>query len=484
MAHPPTAAAPIPFVWHPRTRRHVPSAEIWLGVRTPGTEVVERVNVIREALIRAGHPEVTAGDPDPEALLAVHSPGLIEHLRTIHDAWVVGGYPTDPGQDRVVPYVFPTEAMLGGLPVRRPTAAHARAGQYCYDTMTLIGPGTWDAVEAAAGAALTAVDLVATRGVEDRRGSDGGRGTRRPRDAPPWRTPCAARPGTTQRGGVRRLVLPEQRRHRRRRAAGPGRPRVAVLDIDAHHGNGTQAIFYNRGDVFYGSVHVDPGAGWFPHFIGFADETGPWRGLGANLNIPLPPRAGDDRWLTAVEQLVEAPAFGADALVVSLGVDAAIDDPESPLRVTRDGCGPPGSCSAAWACRRWPCRRAATTSRPSARWSPRPWPGWPRAPRLPRCRARLSPSRYSTSSSSRASQLARRSTGTSNSGFRSTNVTSCPASHSRVTSSSPRRATSSSMPRSVSYTSGPYANAWSMRPAAPPRGGAATRPTARSWRSG
>ena len=113
---------------------------------------------------------------------------------------------------------------------------------------------------------------------------------------------------------------------------------MAVIDIDAHHGNGTQAIFYNRGDVFYGSVHVDPGAGWFPHFMGFADETGKGAGSGANRNIPLPPRSGDDRWLTAVEQLVDdARTFGADALVVSLGVDAAIDDPESPLRVTRDG---------------------------------------------------------------------------------------------------------------------------------------------------
>jgi acetoin utilization deacetylase AcuC-like enzyme len=345
VAHPPTTAAPIPFVWHPRTRRHIPSAEIWLGVRTPGTEVVERVNVIREALIRAGHPEVTASDPDPEALLAVHSAGLIEHLRTIHDAWVVGGYMTDPGQDRVVPYVFPTEAMLGGLPVRRPTAAHARAGQYCYDTMTLIGPGTWDAVEAAAGAALTAVDLVATAAWVEGMGSTGGAG-------PGGANPTAAAPAAAPMAYA--LCRPPGH-HAAREAFGGscylnnaaiaadslrarGARRVAVIDIDAHHGNGTQAIFYNRSDVFYGSVHVDPGAGWFPHFMGFADETGRGTGSGANRNIPLPPRSGDDRWLTAAEQLVDdARAFGADALVVSLGVDAAIDDPESPLRVSRDG---------------------------------------------------------------------------------------------------------------------------------------------------
>jgi acetoin utilization deacetylase AcuC-like enzyme len=334
------AAAPVPFVWHPRTRRHTPSAEIWLGVRTPGTEVVERVNVIREALIRAGHPEVTGSDPDRAALLAVHTPALLDHLRTIHDAWVVGGYTTDPGQDRVVPYVFPTQAMLGGLPVRRAAAAPARAGQYCYDTMTLIGPGTWDAVEAAAGAALTAVDLVATSAWVDRRIDDaaGRQGPRSPGAAPMAYALCrppghhAARAAF---GGSCYLnnaaIATEALRAR-------GARRVAVIDIDAHHGNGTQAIFYTRGDVFCGSVHVDPGAGWFPHFTGFADETGLHGGLGANVNLPVPPRAGDDRWLEAVQELVGAAReFRPDAVVVALGVDAAVDDPQSPLRVTRDG---------------------------------------------------------------------------------------------------------------------------------------------------
>ena len=120
-----------------------------------------------------------------------------------------------------------------------------------------------------------------------------------------------------------------------------GRHTVAVIDLDAHHGNGTQAIFWERSDVRYGSLHVDPAAGWFPHFFGHADETGAGDGTGATRNLPLPEGTGDRRWLDGVRDLAEW-ANGADALVVSLGVDAAAVDPESPLEVTADGYGRAG----------------------------------------------------------------------------------------------------------------------------------------------
>jgi acetoin utilization deacetylase AcuC-like enzyme len=89
--------------------------------------------------------------------------------------------------------------------------------------------------------------------------------------------------------------------------------------------------------VFYGSVHVDPDAGWFPHYMGSAAERGRGQGEGANRNIPLAPGSGDDAWLSAVERLcAEVRAQGADVVVLSLGVDAAAADPESPLQVTAD----------------------------------------------------------------------------------------------------------------------------------------------------
>ena len=114
--------------------------------------------------------------------------------------------------------------------------------------------------------------------------------------------------------------------------------RVAIIDIDAHHGNGTQMIFYHRPDVWYGSLHIDPGAGWFPHYAGYAREGGRGEGAGANRNLPLAPGTGDEGWLAAVAELcAEAAAHRPDAIVVSLGLDAAEADPESPLRVSEDG---------------------------------------------------------------------------------------------------------------------------------------------------
>jgi acetoin utilization deacetylase AcuC-like enzyme len=117
-----------------------------------------------------------------------------------------------------------------------------------------------------------------------------------------------------------------------------GADRVAVIDIDAHHGNGTQEIFWSRADVLYGSVHVDPGAGWFPHFVGFADETGAGEGVDCTLNVPLAEGTADASWLAGIKRLAQwVTAAECAALVVSLGVDAAVDDPESPLQITTAG---------------------------------------------------------------------------------------------------------------------------------------------------
>ena len=297
-----------PFVWSDECLRHEPEAEVWVGVRTPATEVPARALAIREALVAAGADEVAAAAHDDSALLAVHDPALVEFLRTAWEEWSRASLPSD----RVVPYVFAREELTSGRAPAPPTAVWARPGLFAYDTMTLIGPGTWEAARAAVDVALTAVDLVA-----------GGA---------PLAYACTRPPGhhvtRSLYGGscylnntaIAAAALLD-------RVGGP----VAVVDVDAHHGNGTQELFRERSDVLTASVHVDPGAGWFPHFLGFEAEND-----AANLNAPLAPGSGDEAWLAAVRQ---AAAFAAPAraLVVALGVDAAAGDPESPLEVTPAG---------------------------------------------------------------------------------------------------------------------------------------------------
>ena len=125
---------------------------------------------------------------------------------------------------------------------------------------------------------------------------------------------------------------------------------MVVIDLDAHHGNGTQQIFYETDTVRYGSVHIDPAAGYFPHWLGFADETGEGEGRGANLQPA--PRPGNRRRGLAGRQSPTLASFGegAGSMVVSLGVDAWKDDPESPLQVSVEGYTRAGAAARArWA---------------------------------------------------------------------------------------------------------------------------------------
>ena len=310
----------IPVVWSDTCLAHEPDGEVWVGVHTPGTEIPARATTIREALAAAGHPEVAATAHGDAPVLAVHDERLLRYLESAYDDWVQAGFLDDPGQPRVVPYLFPTPGMLAGLPPREPAAAHARAGLYCYDTMTLVGPGTYAAARAAADAALTAVDLVVAGDVRAAYALCRPPGHHVTREA--FGGSCYLNNAAIAAQALR----------------GAGLARVAVIDIDAHHANGTQLVFYDRSDVFVASVHVDPGAGWFPHHTGFADETGRGAGEGATLNLPLAEGTGDGAWLDAVQSAVSAVrAAGAEAVVLSLGVDAAAADPESPLRVSTEG---------------------------------------------------------------------------------------------------------------------------------------------------
>jgi acetoin utilization deacetylase AcuC-like enzyme len=304
----------MPVTWSERHRLHAPETAVWVGLPIPTDELPERADLIRATLEDAGASVVDAEPHPDDALLTVHDPGLIAFLRTAWQDWADAGLTDDPGQSDVVGYIFPTPGLLGGMEPRVPRALSARTGAWCFDTMTVVAQGTWEAARAAVDAALSAADLVL----------NGARAA----------YACCRPPGhhvtRTSFGGSCYLnnaaITARYLRDR-------GAPRVALLDIDAHHGNGAQSIFWGRGDVLTASVHVDPAEGWFPHFLGFADEVG-----AASLNVPVAPGSSDDVWLAGVDRLVEAARdHASEALVVALGVDAAAGDPNSPLAVTPEG---------------------------------------------------------------------------------------------------------------------------------------------------
>jgi acetoin utilization deacetylase AcuC-like enzyme len=309
----------MPVVWSDRHRLHDPGAAVWVGVRIPSDEIPARAHRIREALDQVGARFVEAERQPEEVALDVHDAALLAYLARAWEEWEAAGLTVDPGQDRVVPYVFPHPGLLADRGPAAPAATTARAGYFAFDTMTLVGPGTWEAARAAVDVAAGAAGLVLA--------------------GEPAAYACCRPPGhhvtRTCFGGSCYLNNSAVAAARLRRSLGAP---VAVLDVDAHHGNGTQAIFYEDPEVWVGSVHVDPGAGWFPHFLGFASETGAGVGAGANRNLPLVPGSGDEPWLEAVGDLATwVRESGARGLVVALGVDAAAGDPESPLRVTADG---------------------------------------------------------------------------------------------------------------------------------------------------
>lgn len=116
-----------------------------------------------------------------------------------------------------------------------------------------------------------------------------------------------------------------------------GAPKVAILDVDVHHGNGTQGIFYDRGDVLFASIHADP-TNYYPFFAGYADERGAGAGIGCNLNLPLAHGGGDSEMLAALDRTLDAIGRFAPAyLLVSLGLDASERDPLGALKVTTSG---------------------------------------------------------------------------------------------------------------------------------------------------
>jgi acetoin utilization deacetylase AcuC-like enzyme len=292
--------------YNPHHALHQGQFEMYRGALVPCHEVPARADHVLAELQRRHLGEVLDPQPfDAAALESVHSPRYLKFLETAWSQWVAID-PANAAHD-ALPSVWPTRSFRTDV---EPINFAARMGLYSFDAGTPLTSGTWVAARTGAECALSAAQHI-TQGA---------------RAAFALSRPPGHHAGADFFGGycfLNNAALAAQ--HLRN----SGLERVAVLDVDYHHGNGTQAIFYERPDVFFASLHGDPRTE-YPFFLGHADEIGAGAGLGANLNLPLPRGTDFARWSRALEVALAAiKRFDAQALVVSLGVDTFAGDPIS-----------------------------------------------------------------------------------------------------------------------------------------------------------
>ncbi|MEA3047672.1 MAG: hypothetical protein QOJ53_2004 [Sphingomonadales bacterium] len=283
--------------WDARQLAHAPALELHNGGFVPFAEAPARA----EAILAALGPAEPARDHGEGPLSAVHSQAYLAFLRSAHQAWRAAGREGDASG-----YAWPVVR-------RRPLALDridARLGAYSFDASSPIAAGTWEGAYWSAQTALSALDAVLAG----------------ERAAFALCRPPGHHSGADYLGGycyLNNAAIAAQ-------AAGG---RVAILDVDYHHVNGTQVIFYANGDVLFVSIHADPRMD-YPYYWGHADEIGEGAGEGATLNLPLPRGTDLAAYLPALDTaLARIAAFAPELLVVSYGADTFIGDPISHFRL-------------------------------------------------------------------------------------------------------------------------------------------------------
>ena len=299
-------------VYTPLHLGHDVVTETIMGQSIPANEVPERAELIRGALIADGGFELVAPtEHGPDPIFAVHEPGLV---RFLEEAWPQF---RREGIERgaLMPDTFSVGGLYEGFGpeserlIREPLAIAGRAGFWGLDSSTPLVAGTYRAARGAVDVALTAADLVLDRGATSVYGLCRPPGHHAARSMYAgycfFNNAAIAAESIVARTGER----------------------VAILDLDYHHGNGTEQIFWRRGDVLYVSIHADPDR-QYPYYLGRADEIGEGPGAGANVNLPLEAGVDDARYLEVLDRALEAiAATPGSVIVVSLGFDTYGQDP-------------------------------------------------------------------------------------------------------------------------------------------------------------
>lgn len=302
-----TNASPVTLFWDPAHATLSTQGEMKDGRFAPAFENPDRMDSLLAMVTRRSYKLIdSVEDRGIDPIAQVHDRDYLEFLKEACALWHAAGRSGD-----VLPLVWPHPDMRQeGLQPPTIEGIDGLIGRYCFDNGTPIMDHSYSVSYGAAQRAIAAVEHAHT---------NQGRS---------WSVALVRPPG----------------HHAMRRAYGGyclinasataaqhfltlGHQRVAVLDIDYHHGNGTQDIFYDRGDVLVVNIHADPRLE-YPYFMGHADETGIGEGKGTTVNLPLPEGTDITRYLTAVETAITAiEKFGATALVLSFGGDTFKDDP-------------------------------------------------------------------------------------------------------------------------------------------------------------
>jgi acetoin utilization deacetylase AcuC-like enzyme len=294
-------------VYSPRHYGHTGQVELNSGEIVPAFEMPSRAEHVLARVTAVGLGEIIGPDEHSlETAAKVHRKDYLDFLPTVWDRWTAEGR-----SGTALPFCWPTQGLRAD---RRPDYIDGLLGYYSFDAGVGIVSGTWDAIKSSHDVALTGAALI-----------NAGE-----RSAFALCRPPGHHAGSGFMGGycyINNAAVAAQR------FLDLGAKRVSILDVDYHHGNGSQEIFYARSDVQVINLHADP-MQEYPYFLGHKDETGTGAGDGYNVNYPMPFGTTFEIWAEALEAgCARLSEYRPDAVVVSLGVDTFEKDPISQFKL-------------------------------------------------------------------------------------------------------------------------------------------------------